>query len=919
MNKKTTVKFILLLISLMFCLCLFSQSGTVYGDEEEDVQTSDKPRDIPGSQIPVTGPDADNVVFNWNDPSSLPATWYPEQELNPHFKAKDRISGEIVPITGVPRVVSIVNDKLVIVFFDYDNGKAMYVSPLAIKSKSRGEHPADKVLRLVDVYKLSITADIRTALSNEASKHWYFEGFAYYYQPGKTTVGLVESITEEGSLVVIPIYGLSPEWAAAEPGYTLPIAFVVNRNNFVYTSDYQPVLQRSVFAFDSTIYGDTLYDKAKAILLSNQTNRYWKANMLRQLGYNITQDEKFTNNVHIVNDDIYFSVYCNYPVSDHVRLLKIDQTGTMTELYYSSGWMVEACPNPLNPDKLLLSVDGFPESDPRFQSLFEYDITTQNWHIIHFPGVSHEGKDELYMGESYYGEDGLIYITRYGFEDEGGGFWVLDPSKTDYGITTASQALLLVDHNLDSRTLNNFLSLETSSAETSYANRTAILDSHQLFFTAKEVEAPGVPPYSMSLNNAVITGGAGMDPAISDRRRVGFVGGWNPVIFDCFNDSHANWKVCVLSNYNFESYINSYPRALFEFNIYSNESETVYDDIKTREDTTETEDTPVLVRSIEMSVAPTGIVAFNSTLMTSVSLAAPDTISVLKTGDDIITDEPVTDTPVVTGDKFCIDINDTSLISSVVDHEWYCAGFNNTSVQSPVVVASIETYNGGDPAGLRIQNLTDKTMQIKVEEEKSNDDETNHATESVAYALFKEGPILSKNGNVIGEAKNIDHSQSVSKQWTRLNFTNTYTDPAVFMQIASYNGGQPAHMRIKNVSTTGCDFMLEEWGYLDGAHVNESISIVVLESGKHVLCNDSAIEVGKADVDHNWKKVSFENMFPGYPVVITRCQTYNASSEVVTRQKNVLMDSFEVKVQEEESRDNIHNQEVIGYMAIEKK
>jgi len=35
------------------------------------------------------------------------------------------------------------------------------------------------------------------------------------------------------------------------------------------------------------------------------------------------------------------------------------------------------------------------------------------------------------------------------------------------------------------------------------------------------------------------------------------------------------------------------------------------------------------------------------------------------------------------------------------------------------------------------------------------------------------------------------------------------------MQIATYNGGDPSHTRIKDVTSNGFQFKIEEWKYLD--------------------------------------------------------------------------------------------------------
>ncbi|GGA34691.1 hypothetical protein CYANOKiyG1_52100 [Okeania sp. KiyG1] len=51
--------------------------------------------------------------------------------------------------------------------------------------------------------------------------------------------------------------------------------------------------------------------------------------------------------------------------------------------------------------------------------------------------------------------------------------------------------------------------------------------------------------------------------------------------------------------------------------------------------------------------------------------------------------------------------------------------------EGPQLIAAIATYNGPDSAGLRYQNLTNNGVEIKIEEETSLDEETDHTTENV--------------------------------------------------------------------------------------------------------------------------------------------------------------------------------------------
>lgn len=71
--------------------------------------------------------------------------------------------------------------------------------------------------------------------------------------------------------------------------------------------------------------------------------------------------------------------------------------------------------------------------------------------------------------------------------------------------------------------------------------------------------------------------------------------------------------------------------------------------------------------------------------------------------------------------------------SNSVTHNWHTIDFNNSFDQAPTFLASIATYDGGDPSGLRYRNLSSDRVNIKIEEDTSKDQEVYHTTEAVNF------------------------------------------------------------------------------------------------------------------------------------------------------------------------------------------
>jgi subtilisin len=80
--------------------------------------------------------------------------------------------------------------------------------------------------------------------------------------------------------------------------------------------------------------------------------------------------------------------------------------------------------------------------------------------------------------------------------------------------------------------------------------------------------------------------------------------------------------------------------------------------------------------------------------------------------------------------------------ADTVTHDWHTISFDQ-SYGSPLFLASMQTTDGWQPAGLRYRNLTADSVEVFVEEERSADDEMGHASEVVGYAVFDGSGALS--------------------------------------------------------------------------------------------------------------------------------------------------------------------------------
>ena len=261
-----------------------------------------------------------------------------------------------------------------------------------------------------------------------------------------------------------------------------------------------------------------------------------------------------------------------------------------------------------------------------------------------------------------------------------------------------------------------------------------------------------------------------------------------------------------------------------------------------------------------------------------------------------------------------------------VNHLWASETFSTPFVERPVVVAAMQTTIGSDPAGIRIADVTVAGMSLKIEEENSTRDGVGHIAEEVGYWAVATGDLVDDTNQVIGESGRVakGHAANVRADWHRVELNHTYSDPVVLTNMTTFNGGQPAHIRVRGVTATSFEFMIEEWDYLDGAHLVEDIDFVVVEAGTHRLANGGTVHAGtlttnaaSGNPQHlQWAQVPLDNAFAAKPIVMSQVQTYHGGQAVVTRQRAIAATGFEVQLQEEKRNDGRHASEVVGYVAV---
>lgn len=154
----------------------------------------------------------------------------------------------------------------------------------------------------------------------------------------------------------------------------------------------------------------------------------------------------------------------------------------------------------------------------------------------------------------------------------------------------------------------------------------------------------------------------------------------------------------------------------------------------------------------------------------------------------------------------------------------------------------------------------------------------------------------------IGEAGTVRVGQESAGQWHRVTFTEALENPSVIMGGLTSDGPHPATLRVRNVTDTGFEFQLDEWDYLDGKHVVESVSWIAVERGTHHLSNGLTIQAGSSSGSGGARGIDFaDGLFSDAPTVVAQVASTNDASAVMDRVYNIDRTGFDLRLDQQEN------------------
>ena len=177
-------------------------------------------------------------------------------------------------------------------------------------------------------------------------------------------------------------------------------------------------------------------------------------------------------------------------------------------------------------------------------------------------------------------------------------------------------------------------------------------------------------------------------------------------------------------------------------------------------------------------------------------------------------------------------------------------------------------------------------------------------------------PVADGSIGEYGKIENLDH------KWQTITWTGSYVNPVVMVSDPSFNGSDPAAVRLRNVGPGSFEIRVAEPSNKDDIHgLHETVSYVVMEAGVWELSDGTRIEAGSTPTDQLSSQgattVNLSGAFSEAPVVLSQVQTNAEAGWLATRTGEVTAGSFDLRLQEEEaSNGGSHVEEVVGWIAI---
>lgn len=238
--------------------------------------------------------------------------------------------------------------------------------------------------------------------------------------------------------------------------------------------------------------------------------------------------------------------------------------------------------------------------------------------------------------------------------------------------------------------------------------------------------------------------------------------------------------------------------------------------------------------------------------------------------------------------------------------------------KNPVVLVQSLSFNEGQPAAIRIDNIENNSFELFIQEP-SNQDE-RHAGEDISYIVLEAGSWALEDGTKV-EVGTLDSNQFVTSGFETVQFGQDFSNsPIVFSQVQTTNGLDFVRTRQQQTTTNSFQVGMEEEEQKQrSGHNSESIGWLAIEAGSGSWTGLS-YQVGQTgdSITHEWEPINLSG-FNSSPNFLASLASYDGSDSAGLRYRNLNTNSVDIKIEEDTSKDleTEHTDETVNFLAIE--
>ena len=201
--------------------------------------------------------------------------------------------------------------------------------------------------------------------------------------------------------------------------------------------------------------------------------------------------------------------------------------------------------------------------------------------------------------------------------------------------------------------------------------------------------------------------------------------------------------------------------------------------------------------------------------------------------------------------------NTITLLSNTIvkdlNHTWRNYDFGRTNFYSPAVFTSAPSMNGSHGGVTRLKNVSPLSFDVAFKEWNYLDQVHPHK-ETFDYMALEQGVYTMADGTVIEVGS---FELDGTKKYKDINFAEEFeSNPYVFLQVQTYEGGHTISTRVKDISMTGFKAAFYEQESLNDGHVTETVSYIAIVPGTgttgslETQSGSTGYSLYTADIDH---------------------------------------------------------------------